>query len=131
MPTSVFLTTCLGIDSIPASRSNDSFVPIVATKSGESISCAIRENANFLPIEGPERGRLEIRIEPIAGRTPCHVNGEQVAEGALRSAGEHRALFSRSARLGGGGGGGGGWDDERHRDSAEEVSVSVDGCGPS
>lgn len=88
MPTSVFLTTCRGIDSMPASRSNDPFVPIVATKSGESISCAIRENANFLSIEGPERGRLEIRIEPNAGRTPCHVNGEQVAEGALRSTGK-------------------------------------------
>lgn len=58
MPTSVFLTTCLGIDSIAASRSNDPFVPIVATKSGESIWRAIRENANFLSIEGAGKGSV-------------------------------------------------------------------------
>lgn len=129
MPTSVFLTTCLGIDSIAASRSNDPFVPIVATKSGESIWRAIRENANFLSIEGAGKGsvgnsnRTHRWSHPVprqwgagSGRsiaidrqTPC----------ALLSVGKTRC------------GGDGGWDDERRRDSGQEVSVSGDGCGPS
>ena len=86
-------------------------------------------NANFSieqhPLKnegaGGERGRLEIRIEPIAGRTPSDVNREQVgagrrAEGALRSRGKHPGA-PLEERLSlpdddddGGGGGDGGWD---------------------
>lgn len=123
MPTSVFLTTCHGIDSMP-----DAGAP--TTRSCRSWQRnrpnRFRERYAKMQISFRSKGRkgvgwkFESNPALVAPRATS-MAGEQVAEGALRSTGKHRALFSRSAS-------GGGWDDERHRDSTEEVSVSGDGC---